>query len=195
MSGELSGRGFDRQVVVGEAVADGVAGIPREQSGRDPESADPRVVPDRLGHEKDGGARDHRTARQSIAPDEALGVGVGGRRARSNDRPASHRDERDPPDDEHLPEAGRRPDDRENDERARAGDAEPRNPPDVNNIVRFVNTHSISNVASDVNKPIEWWTIARYRGCRLMGSVGSGYRCDRTPSCGRSQKDFQPTLS
>jgi len=29
----------------------------------------------------------------------------------------------------------------------------------------------------------------------FVGSVGSGYRCDRTPSCGRSRTDFQPTLS
>ena len=38
----------------------------------------------------------------------------------------------------------------------------------------------------------------RRRGHRrqrvLRGSIGSGYRCDRTPSCGRSRKDFQPTL-
>ena len=29
----------------------------------------------------------------------------------------------------------------------------------------------------------------------LIGSVGSVYRCDRTMACGRSRKDFQPTLS
>ena len=29
----------------------------------------------------------------------------------------------------------------------------------------------------------------------FIGSVESGYRCDRTPSCGRSRTDFQPTLS
>jgi len=29
----------------------------------------------------------------------------------------------------------------------------------------------------------------------LIGSVATGYRFDRTPSCGRSQNDLQPTLS
>ena len=33
-----------------------------------------------------------------------------------------------------------------------------------------------------------------HSGWPLIGSVGSGYRCDRTPSCDRSWKDFKPTL-
>ncbi len=100
--GELGGRTVQREVAVAEAVADGVRAEPDDDASGDAEPAEGVVVLDGFGDEEDGAARDHRTARESIAPDEAPGVAVAG--LHPDDAEGHHRDERDPPDACDLPQ-------------------------------------------------------------------------------------------
>jgi len=63
-------------------------------------------------------------------------------------------------------------------------------------IAQFVpelDAYEPDDVAIFENQGITEYTTRLFNR-RLIWSVGSGYRCDRTTACGRSRTDFQPAL-